>query len=298
MSSGHRLGVGVPLHPSLQYLEECRSLIEDDADFYEVNPEALWRPRDGVLRPSDSHLLFQDLQRRSGKPFVAHGLAFSLGSSLENPHEQSRTQAWLDQLRDDQETFRFEWLSEHLGWTQVDGLNATLPLPLPFSEEAVQAVSARMRLLRGITPRVAFENNADYFSLGKPSTWPDFINRLCRDASCGLLLDLHNLFAQCRNLGQDPVETLDRLDLDAVLELHVSGGSESDSSWLTSGRGFRLDSHDGPVPEAVWSLLERALPRCRNARGLVVERLDGTFGEGDVDRYRDEVRRARELFRC
>ena len=212
--------------------------------------------------------------------------------------ESPRTDAWLERLRDDQATFRFEWLTEHLGWTQIDGLEASLPLPLPFSDEAVAVVASRMRLLGSVVPSVGFENNADYFSLGDPAAWPDFINRLCAASSCGLLLDLHNLHTQCLNLGQDAPETLDRLDLDRVLEIHVSGGSESDPDWLASARVLRLDSHDGPVPEPVWRLLERALPRCRNLRGIVVERLNGTFARSDVPALQAEVRRAKELFPC
>lgn len=291
-----RLGVGLPLYADLEYLELARELIEDEADYFEVNPETLWRSERGALVRNDYHALFHEIRRRSGKPFVAHGLAFSLGSPAAG--DQARTDAWMERLRDDQETFRFEWLTEHLGWTQVDGLQATLPLPLPFHEESVRAVAARMRLLGSVVPRVGFENNADYFSLGEPAKWPDFVNSLCRSSSCGLLLDLHNLYTQCLNLKQDPVETLDRLHADAVLEIHLSGGSESDPGWLSSGRIFRLDSHDGPIPEPVWALAERALPRCRNLRGVTVERLNGTFQAAEVPALRAELRRAKELFRC
>jgi uncharacterized protein (UPF0276 family) len=155
-----------------------------------------------------------------------------------------------------------------------------------------------MRLLRTVVPEVGFENNADYFCLGDPADWPGFINRLCRESECGLLLDLHNLYTQCLNLEQDPVETLDRLNPDAVLEIHLSGGSESDPEWVPSGRRFRLDSHDSAIPEAVWKLYERAFPRCRNLRGVVVERLNGTFQEAEVPGLRDELRRAKDLVPC
>lgn len=293
-----RLGVGCPLHADLEYLQLARGLIEDEADFFEVNPETLWREEQGVLVRNEFHTLFRDLHVRSGKAFVAHGLAFSPGTSPESRGEAARTGAWLERLRDDHATFRFEWLTEHLGWTQVDGFQSALPLPLPFSDEGVAAVAGRMRLLASVVPVVGVENNADYFMLGDPAGWPGFINRVCRASSCGLLLDLHNLHTQCLNLDQDPRATLDRLDLESVLEIHLSGGSESEAGWLPSGRVFRLDSHDGAVPESVWKLLERALPRCRNLRGIVVERLNGTFEADELPVLRDELRRAKELFPC
>jgi len=292
------MGVGVPLHADLDYLELFRDVIEGDADFFEVNPETLWRVESGRLVRNDYHGLFRDLQVRSKKPFVAHGLAFSIRTSLESDAARVRTDAWLERLKDDHATFHFQWLTEHLGWTHIDGLEATLPLPLPFTNEAVRTVGARMRLLKSVVSEVGFENGADYFTLGNPAVWPDFINRLCAESACGLLLDLHNLYTQCLNLDQDAEATLDRLDLDHVFEIHLSGGSESPPDWLPSRRVMRLDSHDGPVPEPVWRLLERGLPRCRNLRGLVVERLNGTFEVGDVPALRDEVRRAKELVRC
>lgn len=293
-----RLGVAWALHPDLEYLELTREIIERDADYFEVNPETLWRPRGGGLERNDFHGLYQQIRDRSKKPFVAHGLGFSLATALDEPGEAARVARWTERLRDDQAEFRFSWLSEHLGWTIAGGLQTMLPLPLPYTDEAVGAVAARMRLLRTIAPVAAFENNVSYFPLGDPTGEPEFLNAICRAAPCNLLLDLHNVHTQCLNFGTDPNDYVDRLDLDAVVQIHLSGGSESDPEWLPSKRVYRLDSHDGPIPEAVWALLDRVLPRCRNLRGIVVERLNGTFAEGDVPALAAEVRRAKELFPC
>jgi uncharacterized protein (UPF0276 family) len=189
-------------------------------------------------------------------------------------------------------------MTEHLGWSAAGGIEAALPLPLPPVPEAVDAVAARLRLLAGVMPAVGFENNVTYFALGDPAGEPEFFNAICRATPCGLLLDLHNAWTQCANFGLDADDYVDRIDADAVMEIHVSGGSESPASWLRSGRTLRLDSHDGPVPEEVWRLLERVRPRCRNLRGVLVERMNGTFGAADVPALRDEVRRAREIARC
>lgn len=293
-----RLGVGWALQADLEYLELSREIIERDADFYEFNPETLWRPHDGLLERNDFYPLYQQIRDRSRKPFVAHGLAFSLATPLDDPDERERVGRWLDRLRDDRSEFRFPWLSEHLGWTRAAGLHATLPLPLPYSAETVAVVAERLRLLATVVPTVAFENNVSYFALGDAAKEPDFLNEICRAAGCSMLLDLHNVHTQCRNFGADPAEYVDRLDLDRVLQVHLSGGSESEPGWVPSGRVYRLDSHDGPIPGEVWALFERVLPRCRNLRGVVVERLNGTFTAADVPGLVAEVRRAKELLRC
>lgn len=290
------LGVGFALHPDLEYLELARDILEGPADFFEINPETLWRPEQGRLVRNDYYPLYQQIRDRSRKPFVAHGLEFSVGTPVAD--DRPRTAAWLDRLRDDQAEFRFPWMSEHLGWQIGGGLQTTLPLPLPFTREAVEVVAERMRLLASVSGLSAFENSANYVSLGDPKNEPAFFNEICRAAPCRMLLDLHNVHTQCLNMGLDPVDYLDRLDADQVLEIHLSGGSQSDPDWLASRRVFRLDSHDGPVPEEVWTLYERVLPRCRGLRGVVVERLNGTFGPEDVAGLAEEVRRAKEPLRC
>ena len=291
-----RLGVGFPLHADDDFLSLAREIIEDDADWFEVSPETLWREEGGALVPNGFHATFREIRARSGKPFVAHGLAFSLGTPLEG--DEARTDAWLARLRADHRSFDFAWLSDHLGYTISDGLEGVLPLPLPSTPDAVAAVAVRMRRLASVVPTVAFENPVTYFAGADPAGEPDFLNAIARAAPCSMLLDLHNVHCQAVNLGIDPEDYVDRLDLDRVVELHVSGGRESEASWLPSRRVFRLDSHDGPVPEVVWSLLERVLPRCRNARGLVVERLNGTVDATSLEALRDEVRRAKDLFPC
>jgi hypothetical protein len=106
-----KLGVGMTLHPDREYLELCREILEEDADFYEVSPETLWRREAGALVRNRYHATFKEIRARSGKPFVAHGLAFSIGSGTGNVAERARTAAWLERLRDDHACFPFAWMT-------------------------------------------------------------------------------------------------------------------------------------------------------------------------------------------
>ena len=111
-----------------------------------------------------------------------------------------------------------------------------------------------------------------------------FLNALHRETGCGILLDLHNLYANASNLGWNTHRYLDRLDLDAVVEVHVAGGMHFD--------GFYLDSHSGPVPRSVWSLLDAVLPRCPNLGGVVFELFGtwyGKLGEEGLLRQLDRI---------
>jgi uncharacterized protein (UPF0276 family) len=252
-----------------------------------VTPETLWTTG---CAPGPRWDDFLDLVRRSGLPVVGHGVGLSLGS----PGTDERTEAWLAAIRRDHAAFGFAWYSEHLGFAGHGGRWAALPLPLPPTDEAVRAVAARIARLQEIVPTVAFENNVGYFALGDPAREPEFLDAICRAADCSMLLDLHNVHVQCANLGVSADAYLAALDLARVVEIHVSGGSVSDPRWLPSGRTMRLDSHDGPVPEEVWTSLAWALPRCPSLRGVVLERIDGSLRAEDVPAHEADVRRLRE----
>jgi uncharacterized protein (UPF0276 family) len=290
------LGVGFVLHPDATYLGLCRDIIEREAEFFEVAPETCWTAdADGQVSATPWCDVFADMRRRSGRPFVGHGLALSPGTPSD-PGEDERLTRWLHQIARDHERLDFRWYTEHLGWVSAEGQALRLPLPLPPTEEAARTVAGRLNRLRPIIPVVGFENQTSFFSFGDVRTEPPFWNRICAVGDCWLLLDLHNCYTQCLNHGVALDEYLAGLDLSRVLEIHLSGGSESEPGWLPSGRVFRMDSHDGPVPEPVWRAFAEVRPCCPNLRGVVVERLDGTIAPEEVPALRDEVRRARTIF--
>jgi hypothetical protein len=121
---------------------------------------------------------------------------------------------------------------------------------------------------------------------------PAFIERCLAEDDRHLVLDLNNVVTSALNFGFDPIAYAERLDLSRVIEIHVAGGRDSEPAWL-KGRTFRLDSHDAPVPESVWSLLARIAPQCPNLRGITYERMEGTVTDRDVPTIVGEVERLR-----
>ena len=287
--------VGFTLQPDAAFLELCAPLI-DDADYYEVTPETLWRVgSDGELAPNGYHRRFLELAADSGKPFVAHGVGLSMGTS--DRSDAPRRRRWLRRMAADQEAFRFGWYTEHLGASSLAGLAMTLPLPVPMDAAAARVLRGRLSAMQRVVPDVGVENNVAYFTLGAPLEEPGFLRRVLSAPRTHLLLDLHNLHTMAVNFGFDPDEYLAGLPLDRVIEIHMSGGSYSDGAWLPSGRVLRLDSHAGAVPEEVFGLLDRALPRCPNLRGVTLERMEGTVEADDVAGLHDELRRIRARVR-
>lgn len=287
--------LALTLHADYEYLERVRDLIEEDVQRFEISPETLWRTDSQELVPNEFYGVLHDLKVRSGRPLVGHGLSFSVGSARGSVVDERRRSLWLRTLERTQRDFGFEWYSEHLGFTALEGTHAQLPLPLPFTEEAVDAVVASMRDLSSVFPKVLIETSANLFSMGSFEEGAAFLMRILEESQASLLLDLHNVWTEACNLGHDARAFLERLDLDRVLEIHVSGGSHSEPSWLESQRIFRLDSHDDAVPEEVWALFEAVAPDCPNLKAVVLERLNGTFGAAEVQDLRGELARARRL---
>jgi uncharacterized protein len=286
-----RVPVGFALQPDLAFLDVCGELLRADVDYYEVTPETTWRDDGDRLIPNGFHRAFLDLAAETGRWFVAHGVGLSLGGP--GRRDLARRRRWLRRIADDQALFRYRWYTDHLGMSSRDGENVALPLPLAMTAPEARRVRARLAALARIVPLVGVENTAQYFVHGDPLDEPEFLNAVVSGPRSHLLLDLHNVHVMAENLGFDALDYLERLDLRRVVEIHLAGGRESDPRWLPSGRTLLLDSHDAPVPDAVWDLYEWVLPRCPNLRGVTLERMEGTVTESDVPLLREELRRAR-----
>jgi len=277
--------VGVALQPELAFLESNRALLEERAELFEVTPESLWGPG---LAPNDGHRRLLAFIRACARPVVGHGVLASIGAA-ERP---ARRDAWLQALARDARAFDFTWLSEHLGFADGDGQHVAWPLPLPCTDEAADVVAASLQELRTACPDVLFENNADLFCLGDPLDQAELFQRICERADAGMLLDLHNAFAFCRNVGVALTDFLERLPWPRVREIHISGGSDSDPELLPSRRSLRLDSHDGAVPDEVWQALAWALPRASGLRAVVCEWFPDAMHEGAARVFAADFERA------
>lgn len=284
--------LGFTLQPEERYLALTAELL-DAVDYVEVAPETLWRTDErGALAANGFHARFAALKDATDLPFVAHGVAFSLGSARPDPVRRAR---WLERIALDHARFDFRWYTDHLGTTELAGQNVTLPLAVPLVPAAARATAASLAALQTVVPDVGCENSVFYFHVADPLDEPAFLRDVLAAPRTHLLLDLHNVWTNARNLGFDAWDYVARLPLERVIEIHVSGGADSDPAWLPSRAVLRLDSHDAAVPEDVWALAERVLPLCPNLRGLTLERMEGTVEPPDVALLREELRRARTL---
>jgi uncharacterized protein (UPF0276 family) len=182
-------------------------------------------------------------------PVALHGVSLSIGST--GPLDL----AYLAQLKALATRVQPVWISDHLCWTGVNGKNLHDLLPLPYTEEALAHVVARVRAVQEILgQRILLENVSSYlaFQESRMTEW-EFLSAVATQADCLLLLDVNNVYVSSVNHEFDPIAYLDGLPADRVQQIHLAG-HESHGDYL-------IDTHDQPVPDAVWSLYTEALKR-------------------------------------
>jgi uncharacterized protein (UPF0276 family) len=190
-------------------------------------------------------------------PIVMHGVALSIGST------EPLDRRYLASLRALRDRTRARWVSDHLCWTGVLGKNTHDLLPMPYTEEGLAHVAARVREVQDVLGApLALENPSTYaeFASAPMREW-EFLARLAEEADCAILLDVNNIYVSARNHGFDPKEYLDAIPFDRVVQLHVAGHTDHST--------HIIDSHIGPVTPEVWELLGDAHERARGAPVLL-----------------------------
>lgn len=198
---------------------------------------------------------------------------------------------WLEQVARD--PWRYRHLTEHWGFSRARGLVRSAPMPLPACAAAVATTTRALRALADVARvPVGLENLALAMSAADVDAQPAMLGRVLDEVDGVLLLDLHNLWCQAVNYARDPQALALRYPLARVRQLHLAGGSWSDSAF---GAPFRRDTHDGAIPDEVLALAARLIPRCPALEVVIVERLPTAIG--DADAWRAEWTRVAELVR-
>jgi hypothetical protein len=190
-------------------------------------------------------------------PVVLHGVSMSIGST------DSLDMQYLGELKALSRRVRAKWVSDHLCWTGVSGQNTHDLLPLPYTEEALRHIAARVRTVQDfLEAPIALENPSTYAEFrGSTMTEWEFLGRLALEADCGILLDVNNVYVSSYNHGFDPKEYLAAIPFDRVVQFHVAGH--------TNYGTHIVDTHIGPVIDPVWNLLASA--HGRGAASVLLE---------------------------
>jgi len=215
-------------------------------------------------------------------PVIPHGIDLSIGT--DTPVEEE----YLDGLATLVNLVDAPWYSDHLCFTRVPGYSIGQLTPLQFTDEAVETVVRKTKLVTERIPRpFALENITYYFAIPKGQmTEAEFITRVLEGADIGLLLDVTNVYINASNHGFDPYKFLRSIPLERVVQLHLAGGIQKEGKWV--------DTHNQPVPEEVFELTDFIVANAP-VKGVLLER-DENFPVSFQD-LTDELARMRAIFR-
>jgi len=238
MTAQAALGFGLGLRTD-HYEEILAS--RPNVDWFEALTE-------NYLVPGGKPLHYLD-RIRAEFPMVLHGVSLSIGSS------ESLDRSYLQALKQLAQRVEPAWVSDHLCWTGLAGRNLHDLFPIPYTEEAVEHVAARVREVQDFLGRqILLENVSSYvtFSQSEMSEW-DFLAEICARADCLILLDINNIYVSAFNHGFDAQAFLNGIPPARVRQFHLAGHSNCGS--------HIIDTHDSPIIDPVWELYQAALRR-------------------------------------
>jgi uncharacterized protein len=216
---------------------------------------------------------------RAAYPLSLHGVGLSLGSAdaLDARH--------LEKLARLADRFEPALVSEHLCWSSFAGRHANDLLPLPFTDEALDHVVARVEAVQERLRRaILVENVSSYLTFAQSDIpeW-EFVAEVARRSGCGVLLDVNNIWVNACNHGFDAARYLEAIDPRTVGEIHLAGFDRIG--------GRLVDTHGTRVANEVWALYRAAIARF-GGRPTLVE-WDADIPGLDV--LLDEARKARSI---
>lgn len=244
------LGFGLGLRTDhYQYVEENHP----DVDWFEILSE-------NYMVPGGKPLAHLD-RIRADYPLVMHGVSMSIGST--DPLDID----YLASLKKLAERVEPHWISDHLCWTSVDQTNSHDLLPLPYNELTIEHIASRIRQVQDFLGRqILIENLSSYvtYHASEMNEW-EFLDEIARRADCLILLDINNIFVSAHNHHFEPMDYIEGIDPDRVMQFHLAGHSYSGP--------MIIDTHDHDVCGPVWDLYTRALLRF-GAVSTMIERDD------------------------
>lgn len=232
------LGIGIGLRP-VHYQDIFTN--EPEIDWFEIISENFMV--DGG-KPIQN--LYKILERY---PVVQHGVSLAIGSP--DPLDFD----YLKRLKALTKITKTPWVSDHLCWGHRPGAHYHDLLPLPYTKEVIKYVVERARIVQDyLELPFALENLSSYvaFKSDSMTEW-EFYSTIVEEADIYMMLDVNNIYVSSRNHGFDPMDYVDNIPYDRVIQIHMAGHNDMID--------YVLDTHDNFVRDEVWNLYSIVYPR-------------------------------------
>jgi uncharacterized protein len=238
MSKIHGVGLGL----RWDFLEDFLEASDLNLPFVEISPENYMR-RGGYIPAALAAV-------RERLPILSHGLTMSLGGT------DRFDPAYFAELSDFLQSMNAPYHSDHLCWSGTSKVMLHDLLPLPHTAESVEHVVHRISEAQSQLPvPLVLENISWYAHLAEPEmSEAQFLSNILEQSNTKLLLDVNNVFVNAQNHGFDPIDFLEQIPLDRVVQLHVAGHYQRDD-------GLIIDTHGADVLHPVYDLMAWVVER-------------------------------------
>lgn len=299
------LGVGITyssaLEPLLEKYPELFKVIE-------VEPQTTWLENRQASQPYKIvEEVLDHIAQLPGQKLI-HSVGVPVGGTVRPDRNQ------LELLRRTIERLDSPWLSEHLSFNTSavlqGSVNTSLEVkvkgsknfkskskfhtgfflpPCQTLEGVKTAVISIQDLQEALPVPIAVETGVNYLK-PRSEEMEDgaFVTQVIETADCGLLLDLHNLWANQINGRQSIEAFLSQLPLERVWEIHLAGGMELD--------GFWLDAHSGEIPAPLLELAKQVIPALPNLKAIIFEIFPSFIPVVGLDLVRSQIEKLHELW--
>lgn len=244
----------------------------DEIDFIELNTEQLFVAKTNLVMN----------QIINAKPVVLHGLTLSIGTFNEDIPKN-----YIENLTKTLQEVDCKWFSEHIGITNVNGVEIRSLMPVEFTYERVHEIALKTEKIMTLSEKpFLLENITYYYSM--PNSYLSelcFINDIIEKTNCGILLDLNNLYVNSINHKYDSYEFIDKLPLEHIVEVYLAGCSYMHK--------IMIDIHVSSIRKEVL-LLFKYLCNKTQISGVVIER------DAKLDNFLDltnEVIKVRDILK-
>ncbi len=190
-------------------------------------------------------------------PVAMHGVSLSIGSCDDLDKD------YLNRLKKLSERINPLWISDHLCWTGVNGVNIHDLMPLPHTQESIRHVVTRVKKVQNLLGRkILLENVSSYitYKASEMSEW-EFITEVAEKSGCDILLDLNNIYVNAFNHNFDPLTYLHYIPVEKVRQFHIAGHDNCGT--------HLVDTHDSGIIPSVWDLYAAAVERFPTAATLI-----------------------------
>lgn len=212
-------------------------------------------------------------------PIVMHGVSLSIGST--DPISKD----YLTKLKTLADYINTPWVSDHLCFTGVNGLNSHDLLPVPYTVESLNYIVDRIKMVQDSLGRnIILENPSTYLEFNSSSIpeW-EYLAQMAEQADCGLLLDVNNVYVSSKNHNYDSKKYIDTLPADRIVQIHLAGHQDYGT--------HAIDTHDQHVIDKVWDLYRYTLMQ----KGIITTMIEWDDHIPEFDVLQAEIAKAEAI---